>query len=113
MNKPDAAKIIENLTIEDLPEKAIDNEDYTSQLLAFAFYDSKSGRYDTPFYCQSDIFAKRHYKMVANDPKSIVHNFQEDFNLVRLGYFNINTGEFTSNHETVVNGEKEKNNNEK
>lgn len=97
-------KIIENLKIEDLQDEAIDHEKYHVNLNSYAFYDTKSNKYDTPFFCQSDTFARRHYAMVVKDTKNIISNFQEDFDLVRLGSFNLGSGEFTHNIEVIVNG---------
>lgn len=106
---------INNLKIDDVDPKGFDNEEYDRKLGCYAFYDKKSERFDTPFYCPSDLFAKRHYFMVVKEPKGIVGNFQEDFNLVRLGYINLHTGHSISDHQVLIEGaiEKEKANYEK
>jgi hypothetical protein len=69
----------------------------------YAFKDLKSQRYDTPFFCQSDLFAWRHYKIVS-DGDNMVNKFKADFNLDRLGYFNQDTGEFLPHVETLIVG---------
>lgn len=97
-------KIDEKMAI--VEEDNIDNEDHNYQLACYAFYDNKSNQYDTPFYCKMDLHARRHYQMVANDQKSIIHSFPEDFDLVRLGYFNSNTGKFKPVFDPIIIGKK-------
>jgi hypothetical protein len=73
----------------------------------FSFYDKKSKRYDTPFFCQSITFAKRHYVMVT-EKESMIGRFKEDFDLVMLGTFDTITTKYTHNPDTIIFGQKPK-----
>lgn len=76
----------------------------TGQMGMYSFYDTKSEEYDTPFFCQSDMFAARHYRMVTDKKDTLLNTFKKDFNLVRLGYFNTITGEYTAQTEILIEG---------
>jgi hypothetical protein len=104
--------IIDSVTMNQIKE--IDNEDHANKIIMYSFHDVKGNRYDTPFFCQNSLFAKRHYHMVINDKKSIISNFQSDFDLVCIGSYNLRTGQI-SHHDPiiVINGKKEVKNNEK
>ena len=79
----------------------------------YAFYDTKSERYDTPFFCQNDLFAQRHYKMVTDRTDTMLNTFQTDFDLVRLGFVNVLDGSYTEAFGYVVSGQTVKKEKEK
>ena len=78
----------------------------------YAFYDTKSERYDTPFFCQNDLFAQRHYKMVTDRSETMLNTFQGDFDLNRLGFVNVLDGSYTEAFGAVVCGQTYKKNQE-
>lgn len=51
----------------------------------YAIRDSKGEVYNTPFYKKTHGEAERDFKTLANDPKSMVFNYPEDFDLYYLG----------------------------
>lgn len=67
----------------------------------YSFYDKKAQRYDTPFYAQNDLFAKRHFIMARDREGTMLNKFQSEFELHRFGYFAINTGVYTALPETL------------
>lgn len=76
----------------------------------YAFYDTKSKSYDTPFFCKNDLFAKRHYKMITEKEGTLINNFIEDFELHRIGYFDIKDGTTVDVTSTIVKYNKKENN---
>lgn len=71
----------------------------------YSFDDEKQNKFDTPFFCQNDMMAKRHYIMVTEET-SMIARFKEDFNLVRLGCVDLESGDFTENRQVLVYGTK-------
>jgi len=59
----------------------------------YAIYDKKAERYDTPYFAISDLFAKRRYALMADEPKSVLTKWKDDFQLMRLGTVSTITGE--------------------
>lgn len=78
-------------------------ENDPNQLGMYSFYDMKSGKYDTPFWCQSNLSAKRHYTMVM-EQESMIARFKEDFCLDRIGIFHLTTGDYDENYERIIAG---------
>jgi len=70
----------------------------------YAFFDLKSHRLDTPFFCQNDMFAGRHYKMAVDQPNSMLNKFKEDFEVHRLGFINLINEEYTPKWEVIIEG---------
>lgn len=70
----------------------------------YALYDKKSNKFDTPFFCHSDLFAGRNYKMMMSGSPSIVNTFPEDFDLVKLGSFDRVSGDFHIDHKILITG---------
>jgi hypothetical protein len=67
----------------------------------YAFYDTKAKKYDTPFFCQSDLFAKRHYTLVL-DRSEMIKEFQDDFEVHRIGFFDLETAHWMYEHGVVI-----------
>jgi hypothetical protein len=76
-------------------------------LVLYSFYDKKSETFDTPFCCQTDLFAQRHYHMVTTKPGSLLCDFKEDFDLYRIGYFNTNDSSLIEHSTLLITGKKE------
>lgn len=74
------------------------------EIKMYSFYDKKSKKFDTPFFCQSDLFAGRHYKMVTEKQGSLMATFQEDFDVYRLGLIDLETGKYTLDYECIITG---------
>lgn len=58
----------------------------------FSIRDAKADTYFNPFYSPTQPEAERQFAAVANDPKSTIFQFPEDFDLFLLGEFDTNTG---------------------
>lgn len=76
-------------------------------LYMYSFYDKKAKRYDTPFFCQSDLFAKRHFSLVLDKPGTLMHKYADEFTLVRLGSFDYVSAVFEYDFDTICEGDKE------
>ena len=70
-----------------------------------AIFDKKSKRYDTPFFASSDLFAKRRYLIMANEEKSPLQMWKNDFELHKLGTFDTGNGKCTNKPEVLLTGE--------
>lgn len=60
----------------------------------YSFYDVKSQRFDTPFFTYDELGAKRHFVLAIRRKDTLMSNFKDHYQLVHLGDFNIETGEF-------------------
>lgn len=63
---------------------------------AYSVKDSKSGTFGNPFYAQNDALASRSFEQASNDPQTTINAYPEDFSLYRIGNFDDQSGEFTS-----------------
>lgn len=72
----------------------------------YAFWDKTSRVYDTPFFCQSDVFADRHYRIVLSR-EGLIAQFKEDFDLYKLGELDLRSGEYTAYNAVLIHGKKE------
>lgn len=68
-------------------------------------YDKKSERYDTPFFSIDDVNAKRKFVMAIHDKKTLISQFKDDFELVKLGSFNVIQGQLvTDEKKSIIEG---------
>jgi hypothetical protein len=81
-----------------------DHENNSDNIGMYSFYDTESETHDTPFFCQNDMMAKRHHKLVVTAPGTMMESFRKSFNLVRIGWFNTQTGAVYNQHQTLVHG---------
>lgn len=58
----------------------------------YTYYDKKSGQYDTPFFCINDVQAERKFLMDIKREDSIIAQFKDDFQIVKVGTFNVLKG---------------------
>ncbi len=65
------------------------------KLNIYSIYDTASGLYSRPFFCQSDGEAQRSFQDLATDAEHPVGKHPEDYSLFRLGIFSDLTGDFT------------------
>ena len=91
--------IIDSQQLEDVMEEVFMN------LYMYSFYDKAAHKFDTPLFCQSDLFAGRLYKQVMEGKNQVSEN-PEDFDLVRLGTFDLIKGTFKPCSAVVVAGQK-------
>lgn len=75
-----------------------------NEIIAYAYFDKKSQKYDTPFYCMSDIFARRQFIMAINNNGSMLSTFKDDFQLYCVGKFNLETGVMDDSDRLVEEG---------
>lgn len=61
----------------------------------YSVRDSKAEVYNVPFYFQTHGEAERSFTQVANDPKTNINQFPEDFDLYHLGTYDQITGIMT------------------
>lgn len=94
---------MEHLKIKDLKDSPENNSSY---LGLYSFYDIKSKRYDTPFFCQNDMFSQRHYAMVTDREGTMLNKFKTEFNLHRLGWFDQESGLYHPDPKIIIDGEK-------
>jgi len=69
----------------------------------FALYDKKGEKFDIPFFAHNELFAKRKFIMMAKE-ESILKEFLDDFELAKIGSFNIITGFIKEEYETILEG---------
>lgn len=75
------------------------------EINCYSFYDVKNEMYDTPFFANNDLFAKRHYYLVSAKIGSMMNTFCEDFKLVRIGKFIPKEGKLIETPATeIMNG---------
>lgn len=73
------------------------------RLEVFCVYDSATGAYMQPFFARSTGEALRSFTELANDPKTSVHKYPSDYTLFLLGFWDDNSGIFsTSPPERVI-----------
>lgn len=66
------------------------------QLKIYSIRDSKGLIYNTPFYQRTHGEAERNFSTVANDTKSTIAQYPEDYDLYYLGDYDDQTGKITS-----------------
>ncbi len=73
------------------------------KLNIYSIYDTASGLYSRPFFCQSDGEALRSFQDLATDAEHPVGKHAEDYSLFRLGIFSDNNGSFTDEKNECLN----------
>lgn len=61
----------------------------------YSIYDKQAEIYGRPFHAVNDILAKRTYETIAQDPKSDLALYPQDYKLVKIGTFDSKSGELT------------------
>lgn len=61
-------------------------------LNVYTLYDKEAKTYDTPFFTRGDVFAQRHFIMMQKKGGSMVSDFPEQFQLMFIGTFNVDSG---------------------
>lgn len=72
----------------------------------YTYYDREAKAYDIPFHTFSDLNAVRKFKIDAENKGSVVSEFTAEFDLYKLGSFDMHTGEHTIKHELLIEGNK-------
>lgn len=75
-----------------------------TEIAVYAIYDKKGKMYDTPFFAVSDLFAKRRYYIMAEEEKSVLKMWPEDFALYRLAGFDTESGKINDDKELIIDG---------
>lgn len=94
---------MQKLNIADLDDSPANKSTF---LGIYSFWDNEAKRFDTPFFCQNDLFAKRHYTMVTSKDGTMIHTFQKSFDVYRLGWFDLLTGETHEDKLLLIDGAK-------
>lgn len=58
----------------------------------YSIYDTASGLYSRPFFCQSDQEALRSFSDISTDAEHPIGKHPEDYSLFRIGIFNDSNG---------------------
>ncbi len=66
-----------------------------TKLIACSIYDSKLKTYHPPMYFKSTGEALRSFMDVVDDNQNMIHRHPEDFALINVGEFDINTATLT------------------
>lgn len=59
----------------------------------YSIHDSKGEVYNQPFFMLTHGEAERSFRTLANDPKSSINDYPEDYDLYYLGDFDETTGQ--------------------
>lgn len=70
----------------------------------YSIYDNEGKIFDLPFFCEKDLFAKRHFVMLMDKSGSMVSKFRENFDVYCIGEFNVIDGHIKSEQSLVVKG---------
>lgn len=73
-----------------------------AKLLVYSVYDSKVQLFAQPFFMRTKGEALRGWIDVANDPKTNICKYPEDYSLFELGEYEEESGSF-KNHQAPVN----------
>lgn len=68
----------------------------------YTYYDKQSDRYDTPFFAHNDVMAKRKFQMDIANPTSLLHQFKDEFELVKINEFDVLSGALTHDFNQTV-----------
>lgn len=66
------------------------------ELKMYSIRDAKSEVFNPPFFNKTHGEAERNFKILADDEKSNVHRFPEDFDLYFLGSYDDNSGKIAT-----------------
>lgn len=66
------------------------------QLKIFSIRDAKGETYNTPFFQKTHGEAERTFRELANDEKSMICKYPDDFDLYCVGEFDTETGNIIS-----------------
>jgi hypothetical protein len=72
------------------------------KIALYTIFDKKSMRYDTPFFAHGDIHAKRHFIMLIRDNTTMVSQFRTDFELYRVGFFEVVNGDLEVGSKDLI-----------
>lgn len=72
----------------------------------YAYYDREAKAYDIPFHSMSDLNAIRKFKIDADKDGSIINRFTTEFDLYKLGTFDMHKGKTTLKNELIIEGSK-------
>ena len=67
----------------------------------FAIYDKKGEKYDTPFFAMSELFAKRRFHLMCDEPGPL-KKWSEDFVLERVGIFDVFEGTIVEDKKVIL-----------
>lgn len=70
----------------------------------YAIRDRKAEKFDVPFFAANDLFAERKFTLMVKDKGSIVNQWKNEFELKRLGWLNVMTGEIQVDNHIVIEG---------
>jgi hypothetical protein len=73
------------------------------KLNAYCYFDLEGTTYDVPFFAKEHLHAKRRmYGQIKAEPNSPLALFTDQFDLMYIGEFDTNTGDFTPDEKDCV-----------
>lgn len=63
---------------------------------AYAVHDTKSHSYGPPMFLRHGAEAMRSFEQAANDEQTMLFKYPDDYELVRIGHYNDDTGTLVS-----------------
>jgi hypothetical protein len=76
------------------------------EISIYTYLDREAHAYDIPFHTFSDLNAVRKFKIDADKEGSIINKFTQEFDLYKLGTFDMHTGKHTIKMELLLEGTK-------
>jgi len=83
-----------------------DKKDQNREINIYTYYDREAEAYDIPFHTFGDLNAVRKFKIDAEKKGSIINKFTKEFDLYKLGSFDMHLGKITFKSELVIEGRK-------
>lgn len=72
----------------------------------YCYYDKEANCFDVPFHSMDDLNAVRKFKIDAEKEGTVISRFTKEFELFKLGSFDMHTGTFKLKKTLLVEGEK-------
>lgn len=73
------------------------------EINVYCVMDLKAEMFDVPFFARNDLFAGRKFMMdIRNRKDSMVSSFKDDFELYKIGSFDMDKGEFISDGRKLI-----------
>jgi hypothetical protein len=78
------------------------------KLIICAIYDKGSKRYDVPNFFANELSAKRYFHMAVvkteGEKEKTFHMFKDDFEMHKVGYFNVEKGKIEGSSKILMRG---------
>lgn len=82
------------------------DKEQNREIQIYAYYDREAEMYDIPFHSFGDLNSIRKFKIDAEKKGSIIEKFTKEFDLYKLGSFDMHLGKIKLKTELVIEGRK-------